>query len=58
MSKITKDFLFELGTEELPPKALRNLAQSLLVSVESQLKRQKLVLVILNGSLHQEGYLL
>ncbi|APC95738.1 glycine--tRNA ligase subunit beta [Francisella tularensis subsp. novicida] len=38
MSKITKDFLFELGTEELPPKALRNLAQSLLVSVESQLK--------------------
>ncbi|MDE4971838.1 glycine--tRNA ligase subunit beta, partial [Francisella tularensis] len=38
MSKITKDFLFELGTEELPPTALRNLAQSLLVSVESQLK--------------------
>lgn len=41
MSKITKDFLFELGTEELPPKALRSLAESLLVSVESQLKEAK-----------------
>ncbi|APC91710.1 MULTISPECIES: glycine--tRNA ligase subunit beta [Francisella] len=41
MSKVTKDFLFELGTEELPPKALRNLAQSLLTSVESQLNEAK-----------------
>jgi len=38
MSNITKDFLFELGTEELPPKVLKNLAISLLSSVESQLK--------------------
>ncbi|AIT08883.1 glycyl-tRNA synthetase subunit beta [Candidatus Francisella endociliophora] len=41
MSKVTKDFLFELGTEELPPKALKNLSQSLLASVESQLKEAK-----------------
>ncbi|MFT4693419.1 MAG: glycyl-tRNA synthetase beta chain [Francisella sp.] len=38
MSSIKKDFLFELGTEELPPKALKNLAISLLTSVENQLK--------------------
>ena len=38
MSSITRDFLFELGTEELPPKALKNLAISLLSSVENQLK--------------------
>ncbi|AJC48991.1 glycine--tRNA ligase subunit beta [Allofrancisella guangzhouensis] len=37
MSNIKKNFLFELGTEELPPKALKSLAQSLLVSVENQL---------------------
>lgn len=42
MSKVTKDFLFELGTEELPPKALKNLSQSLLASVESQLKEAKI----------------
>ncbi|MBK2340454.1 glycine--tRNA ligase subunit beta [Francisella philomiragia] len=41
MSKVTKDFLFELGTEELPPKALRSLAESLLNSVETQLKDAK-----------------
>lgn len=41
MSKVTKDFLFELGTEELPPKALKSLSQSLLSSVESQLKEAK-----------------
>ncbi|MFV9985112.1 MAG: glycine--tRNA ligase subunit beta [Francisella endosymbiont of Hyalomma asiaticum] len=41
MSKVTKDFLFELGTEELPPKALRNLAHSLLDSVEIHLKEAK-----------------
>ena len=42
MSNITKDFLFELGTEELPPKALKNLAISLLSSVESQLKESEI----------------
>ena len=41
MSSITKDFLFELGTEELPPKAIKNLAISLLLSVENQLKEAK-----------------
>ncbi|AXA33556.1 glycine--tRNA ligase subunit beta [Francisella adeliensis] len=38
MSNTTNNFLFELGTEELPPKALKGLAKSLLSSVESQLK--------------------
>ena len=33
-----KDFLFEIGTEELPPKALKKLSQSLLSNVETQLK--------------------
>ncbi|WP_150468344.1 glycine--tRNA ligase subunit beta [Francisella sp. SYW-9] len=42
MSKVTKDFLFELGTEELPPKALKKLSQSLLASVENQLKEAKI----------------
>lgn len=42
MSNITDNFLFELGTEELPPKALKNLAKSLLCSVESQLKEAKI----------------
>jgi len=34
----TKDFLFELGTEELPPKALKQFITSLAVSVFSQLE--------------------
>lgn len=58
MSKITKDFLFELGTEELPPKALRNLAQSLLVSVESQLKEAEVSFGDTKWFASQEGYLL
>ncbi|QLE78658.1 glycine--tRNA ligase subunit beta [Francisella sp. Scap27] len=41
MSNTTNNFLFELGTEELPPKALKSLAKSLLSSVESQLKEAK-----------------
>lgn len=32
------DFLFELGSEELPPKALKNLGQSLLEGVERGLR--------------------
>ena len=35
------NFLFELGTEELPPKALKTLAKSLLSSVETQLTEAK-----------------
>ncbi len=42
MSNITRNFLFELGTEELPPKALKNLAMSLLSSVEKQLKEAEI----------------
>ena len=41
MTEESKDFLFELGTAELPPKALKKLAQSLLSSVETQLKEAK-----------------
>ncbi|KEI35752.1 glycyl-tRNA synthetase beta chain [Francisella sp. W12-1067] len=41
-NNVTKNFLFELGTEELPPKALKNLAQSLLISVEDQLKEAEI----------------
>ena len=33
----TKNLLLELGTEELPPKSLRNLAQSLHDSFVKQL---------------------
>ena len=35
---MAKDFLVELGTEELPPKALLKLSQSFATSVESSLK--------------------
>ncbi|MCF6766362.1 glycine--tRNA ligase subunit beta [Thiotrichales bacterium 19S3-7] len=37
--KDTQDLLFEIGTEELPPKALKNLAESLAVSLEGQLQK-------------------
>lgn len=33
----TQDFLFEIGTEELPPKVLKNMAIALMTSVERQL---------------------
>src|SRR5690554_7628728 len=33
-----QDFLVELGTEELPPKALRQLAEAFLAGVEKGLK--------------------
>ena len=33
-----QDFLVELGTEELPPKALKKLAEAFLAGVESGLK--------------------
>lgn len=39
---VTKNLLLELGTEELPPKALRNLAQSLHDSFVKQLNEQGL----------------
>lgn len=38
----TKNLLLELGTEELPPKSLRNLAQSLHDSFVKQLKDEGL----------------
>ncbi|TNF69653.1 MAG: glycine--tRNA ligase subunit beta [Gammaproteobacteria bacterium] len=37
--KETQDLLFEIGTEELPPKALKNLAESLASSLEKQLQK-------------------
>lgn len=36
------DFLFELGTEELPPKALKNLSAALQESIEASLKTEEL----------------
>ena len=42
MSNMKNDFLFELGTEELPPKAIKNLAESLVLSVEKQLLELKI----------------
>src|SRR6056300_337009 len=38
----TGDFLFELGTEELPPTALKTLSIALGDSIESQLKAAQL----------------
>lgn len=37
-----ENFIFELGTEELPPKALKKLAQSLMSGFEAQLKNAEL----------------
>lgn len=37
--KKTQDLLFEIGTEELPPKALKNLADSLALSLKTQLEK-------------------
>ncbi len=38
----TKDFLFELGTEELPPKSLNRLSQALGSEIESALEKAAL----------------
>ncbi|NVK00686.1 MAG: glycine--tRNA ligase subunit beta [Oceanospirillaceae bacterium] len=38
----TRDFLFELGTEELPPTALKTLSTALGESIETQLKAAQL----------------
>ena len=40
--KALEDFLFEIGTEELPPKSLLTLSQSLEASVKKQLKEAQL----------------
>ena len=37
-----QDFLVELGTEELPPKALKKLAEAFLAGVEKGLKEAAL----------------
>lgn len=42
MNSDTKDFLFELGTQELPPKLLTNLSQQLSNDLTKQLKAQQL----------------
>lgn len=39
---LTRDFLVEIGTEELPPKALRNLSQSFADGVSAGLKHNQL----------------
>ncbi|MCF6767580.1 glycine--tRNA ligase subunit beta [Thiotrichales bacterium 19S11-10] len=40
--KKTADLLFEIGTEELPPKALRHLSESLKESMVTQLEKLKI----------------
>ncbi len=42
MSSSTANFLFELGTEELPPKALKNLSSALTRGVVDRLKQHML----------------
>ncbi|MCT7085215.1 glycine--tRNA ligase subunit beta, partial [Salmonella enterica] len=39
MMSTTLDFLVELGTEELPPKALKTLGDSFLAGIEKGLKQ-------------------
>ena len=38
----TNDFLVELGTEELPPKVLRDLANAFKVNIQAGLASQRL----------------
>ena len=38
----TRDFLVEIGTEELPPKALKTLSQAFGSGLEEGLKKQDL----------------
>ena len=38
----TRDFLVEIGTEELPPKALKKLSQAFGAGIEAGLKKQEL----------------
>ncbi|HEY8941240.1 MAG TPA: glycine--tRNA ligase subunit beta, partial [Cellvibrio sp.] len=39
---MSADFLVELGTEELPPKALKNLMASFAETIEANLKAEEL----------------
>ncbi|WP_455204042.1 glycine--tRNA ligase subunit beta, partial [Kaarinaea lacus] len=38
----TRDFLVEIGTEELPPKALKKLSNAFSAAIEAGLKKQDL----------------
>ena len=42
MSQLHRDFLFEIGTEELPPKALRSLGQALVAGIGAGLDKANL----------------
>ena len=44
----TRDFLFEIGTEELPPKSLRSLSNALETQVKQGLQQAHLA----HGTLH------
>ncbi len=46
--KNSDDFLFELLTEELPPKALLNLIQSLCTEIKSQLEKSQILFKNIN----------
>ncbi len=46
---MSKDFLVELGTEELPPKALTNLMNAFTLGFEAQLQQAKLTHTAIKG---------
>lgn len=48
-----KTFLVEIGTEELPPKALRSLAESFAANVTAELDNAASRTAMLNGLRHR-----
>ena len=49
----TQNFLVEIGTEELPPKALKTLATSFADNVEAELNQAGLTSIKSNGLRHR-----
>ncbi len=49
---MAKNFLIELGTEELPPTALRSLAEAFASNFEAGLKAAELLTKALSGTQH------
>lgn len=49
---MAKNFLIELGTEELPPAALRSLAEALLLTLKRVLKRLSFLTKASSGTQH------
>lgn len=49
---MAKNFLIELGTEELPPTQLRTLAESFAANFEAELKAADIAHAGINGTPH------